>query len=72
METENPVFNLNRGVLSNFSSGFHGFGGSVPQPNAVPSNVEGIILSPSVVAAVPAAQMLTSQATRLPLQIIGS
>ena len=41
-----------------------------PKPNAVPSKVERVILFPSVEAAVPAATMLTSQATRLPLQIL--
>ena len=41
-----------------------------PKPNAVPSKVERVILFPSVAAAVPAATMLTSQATRLPLQIL--
>jgi hypothetical protein len=42
----------------------------LPNPNAVPSKVERAILFPSVEAAVPAAIILTSQATRLPLQIL--
>jgi hypothetical protein len=41
-----------------------------PKPNAVPSKVKRVILFPSVEAAVPAATMLTSQSTRLPLQIL--
>ena len=41
-----------------------------PKRREVPSKVERIILFPSVEAAVPAATMLTSQATRLPLQIL--
>jgi hypothetical protein len=41
-----------------------------PKPNAVPSKVERVILFPSVEAAVPAATMLTSQATRLPPRIL--
>jgi hypothetical protein len=53
-----------------FSLTFHRLGRSVPKPSAVPSNVERVILSPSVEAAMPAATTLTSQATRLPLQIL--
>src|SRR6266550_7134995 len=75
-ETENPVFNVKRGALSNlFPQVFMVLDAVRPKPNAVPSKVERIILFRSVEAAaqpsqllrrsrLPAATMLTSQATR--------
>jgi len=55
-ETENPVFNVKRGALSNlFPQVFMVLDAVPPKPNAFPSKVERIILLPSVEAAVPAA-----------------
>ena len=63
--------NLRRSAVSNlFTQVFMVLDAVRPEPNAVPSKVERIILFPSVEAAVPGATMLTTQATRLPLQIL--
>jgi hypothetical protein len=64
-------FNPRRSAVSNlFPQVFMVLDAVPPKPNAVPSKVERVILFPSVEAAVPVATMLTSQATRLPLQIL--
>jgi hypothetical protein len=64
-------FNPRRSAVSNlFPQVFMVLDAVPPKPNAVPSKVERVILFPSLEAAVPAATMLTSQATRLPLQIL--
>jgi hypothetical protein len=66
-----PFFNPRRSPVSNlFPQVFMVLAAVPPKPNTVPSKVERVILFPSVEAAVPAATMLTSQATRLLLHIL--